>query len=310
VTLLALFEPHGDFDAGLIDVQRQIYLSSKQRLLDHLQVKQEQLSQVNEKEASLVNALNQNNYLVGMYEERLNRLKQVQDIVSREEYSNAENDWKVVRSDLLITQNQLEESRAACQQVLEEIGLLKEEERNSLLAELAEKLRDQLYLQANVEQSSFVTERQQIVAPVEGYINNLLIHTVGGVVTPAEKLISVVPSDTPLVIKALVESKDSGFVESGMAASIKIDTFSFQKYGIIDGLVDKVSKDSLEDERLGLVYDVYVDPQQLSIMVEGQEMPITTGMGVTVEIKTGMRRIIEFFIYPMIKYLDEGMSVR
>ncbi len=112
------------------------------------------------------------------------------------------------------------------------------------------------------------------------------------------------------MIKALIESKDSGFVEAGMAASIKIDTFSFQKYGIIDGIVAQVAKDSLEDERLGLVYEVYVDPQQLTIKVEGQEMPLTIGMGVTVEVKTGMRRIIEFFIYPMIKYLDEGMSVR
>ena len=60
----------------------------------------------------------------------------------------------------------------------------------------------------------------------------------------------------------------------------------------------------------GLVYEVYVTPLQTTLMVEGQETPITTGMGVTVEMKTGKRRIIEFFIYPMIKYLDEGISVR
>lgn len=305
-----LFDPKGQYDQGLIDVQLQIYQSSKQRLNDQLRVKQEQLSQVDEKKSSLIKSLIQTNYLVGMYQERLNRLETVRDIVSREDFTNAETELKGAKNDAAITAHQLEEARSACQQVIEEIALLKEDERNRLLAELAEKRRDQLYLRANVEQSTFVTERQQIIAPVEGYINNLLIHTVGGVVTPAEKLISVVPVDSPLVIKALVESKDSGFVEAGMAASIKIDTFSFQKYGIIDGVVAQVARDSLEDERLGLVYEVYVDPQQLTLMVEGQQMPITIGMGVTVEVKTGMRRIIEFFIYPMIKYLDEGMSVR
>jgi hemolysin D len=304
------FDPQGEYDQGLVDVQLQIYQSSKQRLYDQLRVKQEQLSQVDEKKSSLIKSLMQTNYLVGMHQERLSRLETVRDIVSREDFTNAQTELKGAKSDAEITAHQLEESRSACQQVIEEISLLKEDERNRLLGELAEKRRDQVYLQANVEQSTFVTERQQIIAPVEGYINNLLIHTVGGVVTPAEKLISVVPVDSPLVIKALVESKDSGFVEAGMAASIKIDTFSFQKYGIIDGIVAQVAKDSLEDERLGLVYEVYVDPQQLTIMVEGQEMPLTIGMGVTVEVKTGMRRIIEFFIYPMIKYLDEGMSVR
>jgi len=71
-----------------------------------------------------------------------------------------------------------------------------------------------------------------------------------------------------------------------------------------------VSKDSLEDEQLGLVYEVYIFPQQTTLMVDGAETPITAGMSVASEIKVGKRRIIEFFIYPLIKYLDEGVSVR
>lgn len=129
-------------------------------------------------------------------------------------------------------------------------------------------------------------------------------------VAPAEKLINIVPSDTPLMIKALIESKDSGFVEEGMDATVKVDTFSFQKYGTLNGRVTQVSHDSLEHDHLGLVYELMVDPLQTSLQVEGQQMALVTGMGVTVEVKTGMRRIIEFFIYPMIKYLDEGISVR
>ena len=304
------FEPTGDYDSALVSVQRQIYHSSRQRLADQLQIKEEQLQQLDEKLASLQKSLARHSYLTGMHQERLQRLEQVRDIISREEYNSTESEFKGAENDVAISEHQLQETRAARRQVEEEMAFMKEDERNRLLSELAEKRRDQLYLQANVEKSSFITARQQIVAPVAGYVNKLLIHTVGGVVTPAEKLISVVPSDSPLVIKALVASKDIGFVTAEMVASIKVDTFSFQKYGILDGQVEQVARDSLEDEHLGLVYEVYVNPLQTSLMVERQETPITTGMGVTVEIKTGKRRIIEFFIYPMIKYLDEGISVR
>lgn len=304
------FEPVGDYDQDLVMGQRRIYESSRQRLADQLQIKEEQLLQLDEKRASLQKALAQHSYLAGMHGARLQRLEQVRDIVSREEYDRTASDLKGAENDIAVTGHQLAESRAARRQVEEEMAFLREDERNRLLSELPEKRRYQKELLASVEKSTFVTARQQIISPVDGYVNKLLIHTVGGVVTPAEKLISVVPSESPLVVRAQVASKDIGFVTEKMAAGIKVDAFSFQKYGILDGQVEQVARDSLEDERLGLIYEVYVKPLQTTLIVEGQETPITTGMGVTVEIKTGKRRIIEFFIYPMIKYLDEAISVR
>ena len=86
--------------------------------------------------------------------------------------------------------------------------------------------------------------------------------------------------------------------------------FPAQKYGTIDGKVIQVSKDSIEDEHLGLIYEVYIAPEKNTLLVDGIEAPISAGMSVTAEVKVGKRRIIEFFIYPLIKYLDEGISVR
>ncbi len=178
------------------------------------------------------------------------------------------------------------------------------------MVELAEKKQRHLYLQAQIEKAEFISTRQQITAPVAGYVSRLLFHTIGGVVTPAEKLAFIVPNNSPLLIKATLLSKDMGFIAENMAASIKIDTFSFQKYGTIDGNVIQVSKDSIEDEHLGLVYEVYIAPEKNTLFVDGIETPISAGMSVTAEVKVGKRRIIEFFIYPLIKYLDEGISVR
>ena len=95
-----------------------------------------------------------------------------------------------------------------------------------------------------------------------------------------------------------------------MPVQIKIDTFDFQKYGMIEGVVKKVSKDSVEDKNQGLVYDVFITPVSKTLIVDGKEQSITTGMSLSAEIKTGKRRIIEFFIYPIIKYWSEAVTIK
>ena len=153
-------------------------------------------------------------------------------------------------------------------------------------------------------------QRQILVSPIEGYVGQIFVHTIGGVVTPAEKIMSVVPKEAPLSVKATVLNQDIGFVKTGMAVSVKVDTYNFQKYGMLEGRVDIVSPNSRVDEKLGPVYDVYITPLTHQLKVEGKIENLKIGMSTTNEIKIGKRRIIEFFIYPLIKYLDESVKVR
>ena len=95
-----------------------------------------------------------------------------------------------------------------------------------------------------------------------------------------------------------------------MPVSVKVDTYNFQKYGIINGVVVIGPPNSIPDEQLGPVYEVYIRPENTTLMVEGKEEKIKFGMSTTNEIKIGKRRIIEFFIYPLIKYMDESIKVR
>ncbi len=314
--LAALLEQHSfnvpdnDFDADILRVQKDIFVAEKQSLEQQVQAKREILGQLDEQLAGLDSSAVHLEYMINLLQQRLLRLDQVRDIISREEYEQTENEYLQNQTNLQGIVHQRAEIESRKQQTRQEIAFLKEDNRNRLLADLAEKKQRQHYLAAQIEQAEFRSLRQQITAPVDGYVSRLLFHTIGGVVSPAEKLAFIVPDDSPLLIKSMLLNKDAGFVASGMAASIKIDTFNFQKYGTLDGKVVQVSKDSLEDEQLGLVYEVYIFPQQTTLMVDGAETPITAGMSVASEIKVGKRRIIEFFIYPLIKYLDEGVSVR
>ena len=154
-------------------------------------------------------------------------------------------------------------------------------------------------------------QAQQVLhAPIDGVVTDLKVFTVGGVVTPAENLMTLVPSDSALEVEAWVLNKDIGFVSEDDAAEVKIDTFNFTKYGVIDGRVMDLSNDARADERLGLVYRARVALQTSRLLVNKKWVNLSPGMAVTVEIKTGTRRIIEFFLSPLLRYRDESIRER
>lgn len=153
-------------------------------------------------------------------------------------------------------------------------------------------------------------EQHQLRAPVSGVVQQLAVHTVGGVVQPAEPLMLIVPDDAELIVRAQILNRDKGFVEVGQAAEVKLESFNFTKYGTIDGEVTSVSSDAIEDENLGLVYDTRVSLSAISIIADGRDVPLTPGMSVTVEIKTGKRRVIDFLLSPLQRYQDEAIRER
>ncbi len=153
-------------------------------------------------------------------------------------------------------------------------------------------------------------EQHRLLAPVSGVVQQLAVHTVGGVVQPAEALMLIVPDDAELVVRAQILNRDKGFVEVGQQAEVKLESFNFTKYGTIDGEVESVSSDAIEDENLGLVYDTRVSLAANSIQADGRTVPLTPGMSVTVEIKTGKRRVIDFLLSPLQRYQDEAIRER
>ena len=159
-------------------------------------------------------------------------------------------------------------------------------------------------------------------------MHQLPVKTIGGVVTTAQPVVSLVPEKTPLIVHAMVFNKDIGFVKEGDRTVIKVDTFDFQKYGTLEGLVETISPYSLEQKQEGNFparaaaatggnntetggYPVYVKMvSEILTTRDGTEYRVKPGMSVTAEINVGKRRVIEFFLFPIIRYLDEGLKVR
>lgn len=152
--------------------------------------------------------------------------------------------------------------------------------------------------------------QQHLTAPIDGVVQQLAVHTLGGVVTPAQQLMVVAPEGGSLEVEAILENKDIGFVNENQAAEIKIDAFPFTRYGTIDGSVTSISRDAVQIDKVGLVYTARVHLSRSTIQVENKDIRLSPGMTVTVEIKTGKRRVIEYILSPLIQGVKETARER
>ncbi len=284
ITAPGIVIPHGGekvvkaLDKGVvysINVKEGDYVKSGQELVIIKPTEAEpglELNNIHEEAAITMEKIASTKYRLGLAIDRKNRLKDVADIIPKVQYDEA----------------------------IEAVSTLTHE-LNSYEATLNELKNKKEQIEKQI---------QTIKAPVNGYVNTVKIHTIGGVVAPAEELLTIVPDNAILEVKAKAFNQDIGFIKQGMPVSVKVNTFSFQKYGLLNGKVEVVSASSIKDEKLGDVYEVFISLENTKLMVEGQEETVKTGMVTTNEIKIGKRRIIEFFIYPLIKYLDESIKVR
>jgi hemolysin D len=173
---------------------------------------------------------------------------------------------------------------------------------------------------------------QVLRAPIDGTVQQLALHTVGGVVTPAQQLMLIVPADSKLEAEAMISNRDIGFINPGQDAEIKIDTFNFTRYGLVRGKVVSVSQDAIvrekpADKQSGakpggaladtsepagqeFIYAARVSLDQTQMQIEDKMVNLVPGMAVTVEIKTGTRRIIEYLMSPLLRYRQESLRER
>jgi hemolysin D len=191
-------------------------------------------------------------------------------------------------------------------------------ERSALLAETKrmafDTLSDGVKTAASSQQDAAKAESQSrllvLTAPVDGTVQQLTVHTVGGVVSAAQPLMSIVPKDTALEVEAFMQDRDVGFVREGQAAEVKIDAFDYTKYGTIPATVAHVSRDAIQDEKRGLLYSTIVSLSRSTIFVDGREQKLGPGMSVSVAIKTGRRRLIEYVLSPLIRHERESLNER
>lgn len=234
------------------------------------------------------------------------------------------------QEELGVQRSRLKEADSAVAAIRETRIQAVAEYRKTLSDELAKSEQKANGLARDLIKAQQRTRLQQLTSPVDGVVQQLAVHTVGGVVTPAQSLLVIVPSDTRLEIEAMISNRDIGFVEAGQGAAIKIDTFNFTRYGLLEGQVVSVSQDAIIRDRppergdrapgtqhdssepngQELSYSARISLDRTQMQVDDRLVNLSPGMAVTVEIRTGSRTILSYLLSPLQRYRHDIMRER
>jgi hemolysin D len=267
--------------------------------------------------------------LLPLMEERTQMRKTLFDHQTGSKLAYLENLQELLSSqqDLEVQTSRLKEAEAAVTAAKAKLEETRTEFHRQNLNDLTEATRKANGLAQDVAKSEQRTRFQALTAPIDGTVQQLAVHSVGGVVTPAQTLLSIVPADSKLEIEAMVDNQDIGFVHAGQDAEIKVDTFNFTRYGLLHGKVVTLSQDAIPREGAGKsdppkqpgasdgatsepAYAARVSLDQTQMQVDDKLVNLSPGMAVTVEIRTGTRRIIDYLLSPILRHSQESLRER
>jgi hemolysin D len=251
---------------------------------------------------------------------------------SKLDYLTTQQDLVEHQQELKVQQGKFAEAEGAISALREQRRQAEDEYKSTNLKDLADAEEKATSLHDQYVQASEKYRLQTLTAPVDGTVQQLAVHTEGGVVTPAQDLMSIVPEDSHLEIEAMISNKDIGFVHAGQEAHIKIDTFNYTRYGLLHGRVLSVSQDAItrdkpqdktgEKQQPGaesdssepkgqeLVYAARISLDQTQMQINDRTVELSPGMAVTAEIKTGSQHVIQYLLSPVEKHVHQALRER
>ncbi|HEY7247713.1 MAG TPA: HlyD family type I secretion periplasmic adaptor subunit [Xanthobacteraceae bacterium] len=330
---LAQFRPPVDADASLVGTQRQLLINqvSEQRAKIAALTRQE--AQKEAEQATTAATIHKLETMIPVIQPRVEIRKTLmeKELGSKLTYLETLQLLVEQQEELTVQKSHLRQAEAAVAAVRETRTQTIAEYRRTLSDELAKSEQKANGLARDLIKAEQRTKLQQLTAPVDGMVQQLAIHTVGGVVTPAQSLLVIVPTDSRLEIEAMVSNRDIGFVQPGQEAEIKIDTFNFTRYGLLHGQVLGVSHDAIVRDRpqdrssdrnpgaqndssepkgQDLSYSARISLERSRMWIDGRSVNLSPGMAVTVEIRTGSRAILSYLLSPLLRYRQEMLRER
>jgi hemolysin D len=328
---LGAFRPADGANPALVAMQRQFLVAQVTEHKAKIAALDGQKSQKEAELATIAATINKLEAVIPTIQERVNIRKVLNEYGSRLQYFEVLQQLTESQQERLVQQSHYREAQAALAAITQTREQTVAEYRRTLFGELAEAERKAAGSAADLSKAEQRTKLQLLTAPVSGMVQQLAVHTVGGVVTPAQTLMVIVPSDSRLEIEAMVSNRDIGFVHAGDEVEIKVDTFDFTRYGLLHGQVLSISSDSIVRDAPGdksadkpaaagsstsepkgqeLTYAARISLDRTQMQVEDKLVNLSPGMAVTAEIKTGSRRIIGYLLSPLMKYKQESLRER
>lgn len=306
------FAPPGGAPPVFVQLQRRMLQQELDEHRSRLDAAQSAIDKFSAKVDSGKSQLPGLKAVVNILDERRGAFRSLMEkgLASRIDYLDHEKEYLDQRQRLDALMEDMKADTAALDEARINRETLRHEFRRNALALLSESETKAASLREELVKADRRREILAIAAPIDGVVQQLAVHTVGGVVNPAQELMVIAPVGETVEVEALIENKDIGFVSEGQAAEIKIESFPFTKYGVVPGRVLSLSRDAVPVDKRGLLYAARIAMDKAVIHIDGKPVSLAPGMNVTAEIKTGGRRLMEYFLAPMLQGLRESARER
>lgn len=301
-----------ELPAHLVERERQLMLSEWTAYRDRLRELERERANRNARLATIKASIDSITAVFPYLRERVERLERLveRNVASRQELDDARRELVTKQQEQQVEQHRLREARAQLDLIGQRLQGMRSEFRTEKTASLAE-------FEARIESSEqdLIKARARmdlmtLRAPINGIVQDISVHASGAVVEPKDVLMRIVPEDQPLEVEAKILNRDIGFAYEGQEVDVKLQAFDFTRYGAIPGVIRKISPTSIKDEQLGQVYTALVELKRHYVTVEGDRRPLRPGLTATIDIDMGSRRVIEYFLAPILRYRDEALSER
>lgn len=294
-----------------------------------------QLTQKKAEQTRLEETITAQQTLVATLQERVNMRSTLQglDAGTKSAVIDAQETMQIQQTALATQKGQLSESKAAAEVLVQERLKAIETfmaDNGQKLAEAERQIDD---FSQKVAKTHSKLSHMTITSPISGLVMGLSVTTLGQVVNPSEEIMRVVPEGSDLEIEAYIENKDIGFVEPGQAAIVKIESFPFTRYGVLDATVVRVARDAIPEpdaqtvegnpakttkssyfggaqRTQNLVFPVTCSLARKTMTVDGTSVALIPGMTASIEVKTGKRRILEYLFSPLVQTVSSAMKER
>ena len=262
---------------------------------------EEQLSRKNQLERSLKIAVEQRDIAFSLMQRRN---------LSRTEYLNLEQKVVSLQGDIETLAASLPKAQAAAREAEQRISFRQAELNTAVNEEINKRRTELASLRETLSAGGDRVARTELRSPVRGTVKQIYLNSLGGVVKPGESIMDIVPLDETLLVEARVRPADVAFLHPGQKAVVKISAYDFSIYGGLEGKLEQISADTIEDKKGEFHYLVKVRTNTTALKYRQQELPIIPGMMASVDILTGKKTILDYVLKPILKAKQNALRER
>jgi len=294
--------------------QKELLISNKEMFQQLLAQTQNELNQaksaVDSARSDVSKLHTKIRHLKKRYEDRVSQAER--GLVAGQEVDDVQFNLQTAQKELQGARAKLKQAQASEKTALEKSDATHSEHNSNLYKELSEAEHELKSFEQELRKVEERVALQVLRSPVNGVVQQLTVNTIGGYITRAEKLLVIVPENTQMELDALILNKDIGFVTQDQPARVKVDAFEYTRYGYLKGDLQWVGSDAIVDEKMGPVYParIALNESTLPNKVHGRIAKVVPGMSASVDIVIGRRRLIQYFIGPLLRYKDESLRER